>query len=146
MPRRAGFPQGAVHDHAHGQFGDRVNPMQFVRHGSVEHGGAALPRRQRSRDRPISSTRNRTLSPAQAAARQLSEGRNMHNTRTDPAGNREPQDWLEALHNMDDRVSRLETQQRAAAQGVAVNTETIHRMRDEFAVYREKVAQDIFDH
>ena len=51
---------------AHGQFGNRVMPMQFVRHGSPERGSLAIPRRQRSRDR--SPTRNRTLSPAQAAA------------------------------------------------------------------------------
>ena len=84
---------------AHGQFGNRVMPMQFVRHGSAER-GSAIPRRQRSRDR--SPTSNRTLSPAQAAA--LPE-------RTTPAGRVEATEWLEALESVDECVRVLENRQ-----------------------------------
>ena len=71
QPRRFNFgvnPQGGPV----GQFGNPVQPMQFVRHGSVSADpaqGAAIPRRQRSRERASrTQSRNRTVSPAQAAA------------------------------------------------------------------------------
>ena len=102
---------------AHGQFGNRVMPMQCVRHGSPER-GSVIPRRQRSRDR--SPTRNRTLSPAQAAA--LPE-------RSNPAGQEEAREWLEALQSVDERVRVLESRQSNIAQGIARNTEDIENMK-----------------
>ena len=119
---------------AHGQFGNRVMPMQFVRHGSPERGSLAIPRRQRSRDR--SPTRNRTLSPAQAAA--LPE-------RSNPAGQMEAQEWLEALQSVDERVRVLEHRQSSIAQGTARKTEDIDNMKSDVHEYRNKVAGDIMD-
>ena len=105
--------------------------MQFVCHGSPER-GSVIPRRQRSRDR--SPTRNRTLSPAQAAA--LPE-------RSNPAGQVEAQEWLEALQSVDERVRVLESRQSKIAQGIARNTEGIENMKSEFHEYRNKLADDI---
>ena len=116
---------------AHGQFGNRVMPMQFVRHGSAER-GSAIPRRQRSRDR--SPQRNRTISPAQAA--ELPE-------RTTPAGRMEATEWLEALQAVDERVRVLENRQTHIAQGISRNTEDIDNMKKEFHDYRQTVAADI---
>ena len=130
-----GSAVGAIGAATHGQFGNGVMPMQFVRHGSAER-GPATPRRQRSRDR--SPTRNLTLSPAQAAA--------VNDARTNPAGKAEAQYWLELLQTVDERVRILENQQRNIAQGIARNSENIDNMKSEFEIYRDKTAQDIVDH
>ena len=124
---------GAVGAGAHGQFGNRVMPMQFVRHGSAERGQPAIPRRQRSRDR--SKDRNRTLSPAQAAV--------MSPARSNPAGQMEAQEWLEALQSVDERLRVLENLQQNIAQGIARNTGDIDNMKSELMIYRNKVAEDI---
>ena len=148
MPRR--FTLGVnPHGGAVGQFGNPVQPMQFVRHGSVSADpaqAAAIPRRQRSRDRALrTQSRNRTVSPAQAAAvHQDTQHHTMiDGNRMNPAGQQEGAEWLDLLQAVDERVRRLEGQQRDTAQFIGRFSETVETMESEFLTNQNQVAEDL---
>ena len=102
-----------------GQFGNTVMPGQFVRHGSDERSSSSL-RRNRSRDRPMSQP-----------APQVCSG---------PAGVQERQEWLDALSNVQERVSVLERNDRNLA-GHITKLEAVATDHDaKFTVVGEDIA------
>ena len=123
--------------------------MQFVRHGrmSADPAQAAATRRQRSCDRATRThSRNRTMSPAQAAVARTHQDTNhtsIEDNRPNQAGEQEAADWLELLQGVDGRVRRLEGQQRHTAQLVGQQAETIEWMKNEFQIDRNQVADDL---
>ena len=147
QPRR--FNLGVnPHGGAVGQFGNPVQPMQFVRQGSVSADpaqAAAIPRRQRSRDLAVrTQSRNRTVSPAQPAAihQDTQHHTILDGNRMNQAGQQEGAEWLDLLQADDERVRRLEGQQRDTAQLLGRFSETVETMKSEFHTYRNQVAED----
>ena len=106
-----------------GPRGQLISPGHFVRHGSPDR--RSEPRRPRSRDPRTSSQNEATL-------------------RSGPAGPMERQEWVDALANVQERITTVERSQRNLAQNVAAvevvgrnNTDNIQSMATDIGKYKE---------
>ena len=122
-----------------GQRGQRVLPGQFVHHGSTENKSSS--RRPRSRDRRDHDDVMRGSNGGPT------------NIRSGPAGVQERMEWLDALADVKQRITSIETTNRSLAQSCAHSEEVTrnhtHRLQiieDDIPKYKEYIQAVIFNH
>ena len=100
-------------------------PYGFLRHGSDEHGFGA-----RAAARSL---------PAGRKARSR-DGRDLPDIRSGPAGVQERTEWLDALQDVKERISTVETTQRSHAQSIAGNSALINEVNLKLGNATEDIA------